>query len=454
MRDLRKTSEASIDRYHVGGISGQTLRGRLLHAATGALYLLVTVLCPTIAVGQDLVNGSFENGLADWTTAGVQVEVVASYGDLLPTDGISMLRLTATTREEPGLDPTLPPMYVPDHASVEQTLSLNPGDRLSFDYCALAHISSEQAECSFGTLQSLSLQATEMGMGETWTHVTQDIYVQGTEPLTFSVTSQPFPVSELMLLLDNFRIDFAGLREELPFLPSLPPSGEEPAAEPQPWIFANVPGTGAWFDPPMVSAFDYQATSGLFVEVGVPSTLPDSDGNTCFSSPTRAFNLRVGPIICSRPPSAASRFPALIQPWTADPQGFPTYLKFDQQTASFTMTPVPEPSTIALFAVGAIGLLVPASRRSRGPIFSLGPRKSPENACTADVSALRPGALWRPSHSRGNETWGTPPLRTVARCGSGATVDQLRQSPYHKSFAAGSLTMGLFPGARGQSHFR
>lgn len=48
-----------------------------------------------------------------------------------------------------------------------------------------------------------------------------------------------------------------------------------------------------------------------------------------------------------------------------DPLAFPTFLSFDQLQVSFTQTPIPEPSTVVLVAMGAVGLVVACRRRRR-----------------------------------------------------------------------------------------
>jgi hypothetical protein len=47
-----------------------------------------------------------------------------------------------------------------------------------------------------------------------------------------------------------------------------------------------------------------------------------------------------------------------------NPLAFPTFLAFDQLTASFTQTPIPEPSTMVLAGMAAVGLFVIRRRRA------------------------------------------------------------------------------------------
>ena len=40
-----------------------------------------------------------------------------------------------------------------------------------------------------------------------------------------------------------------------------------------------------------------------------------------------------------------------------DPLAFPTFLLFDQETVTFTMTPIPEPAMLSLLATSGLALL-------------------------------------------------------------------------------------------------
>jgi hypothetical protein len=68
-------------------------------------------------------------------------------------------------------------------------------------------------------------------------------------------------------------------------------------------------------------------------------------------------------------------FPTPVQSFTVsdiylpvdgdNPLAFPTFLSFDQLQVTFTQTPVPEPSTLALLSMGAIGVVVASRKRAR-----------------------------------------------------------------------------------------
>jgi len=125
--------------------------------------------------------------------------------------------------------------------------------------------------------------------------------------------------------------------------------------------FDDVSGDGNWFDPPTVSGYQYATTdTSNSTEVGLPpiANVPDGDGeylvssvhgdqivlagaNYVFPSPVDFFTITgINPLVDGE-----------------DPLAFPTYLDFDVATVSFTMTPIPEPSTLVLAGLCLLNLL-------------------------------------------------------------------------------------------------
>ena len=147
--------------------------------------------------------------------------------------------------------------------------------------------------------------------------------------------------------------------------PILPTSGGSGA----PFGFDNVSGDGNWFDPPLVGGYEY-ATDGNsnFTRVGLPPlvNIPDADGQYLVSSVHGDQIVLAGNNYVF--PSPVDFFTITgIDPFVdgGDPLAFPTYLALDQTTASFTMTPIPEPSSFALGAFGLIGLVAWSWRRRK-----------------------------------------------------------------------------------------
>jgi hypothetical protein len=139
--------------------------------------------------------------------------------------------------------------------------------------------------------------------------------------------------------------------------PILPGNFDDPPVGPPIWRFENVPGSGRWFDPPLASGYVYE-TDGLsnFTQVILPTTVGDADGMfTVHDLTNGSVNIAAG---------AAHAFPAPVSKFTVtgidplvdggDPLAFPTFLAFDEQTVTFTQTPIPEPGTLSLIASAAL----------------------------------------------------------------------------------------------------
>ncbi len=150
-----------------------------------------------------------------------------------------------------------------------------------------------------------------------------------------------------------------GLDPRDPLLPILVDGGR--------FVFINVPSR-RWFDPPFVDAYQFATTDGsLFTEVGLPpmDVVADADGMYLVTSILGAQSMAAGANLVFASPVdffTVSGIAPLLD--GADPQAFPTFLAFDRPTASFTMTPVPEPASFALAAIACAAILL--ARLGRG----------------------------------------------------------------------------------------
>lgn len=154
------------------------------------------------------------------------------------------------------------------------------------------------------------------------------------------------------------QLGVAGSSQNTPIFPS---QGQPVRGQ---WVFNGVTGTGAWFDPFPATGYLYQ-TDGLssFTGVILPNALPDNNGTYIVSDPG-------GPVVV--PAGGSHTFSSPVTSFTItdilptvdgdNPFAFPTWLQFNQQTVSFTMTPLPEPACVAFAAIGAMFL---ARRRRR-----------------------------------------------------------------------------------------
>ena len=141
-----------------------------------------------------------------------------------------------------------------------------------------------------------------------------------------------------------------GATQDTPIPPGVPNAGQ--------FTFNNV-FSGAWVDPATASGYDYKMTSGdLFTDVTLPAGFSgpftiSSGGNvlgTAGSGDTFTF-----------PGSGVSEFQInginpLVDPTSAS--DFPVQMHFDNATAGFTITPVPEPSTALCLASGLLAFVM------------------------------------------------------------------------------------------------
>lgn len=143
----------------------------------------------------------------------------------------------------------------------------------------------------------------------------------------------------------------AGATQNAPILPQPGGGVGESAA----FVGAS---TGGWFDPPMTEAFEFDMTDGAkFTAIlGFPIGI---DGDGLFQVIADGVDLgwfEEGDMVTFAG-GGVSQFTVLgIDPAVdvEDPMAFPIQLEFNQPTASFTMTPVPEPASLALLAASVL----------------------------------------------------------------------------------------------------
>jgi hypothetical protein len=159
---------------------------------------------------------------------------------------------------------------------------------------------------------------------------------------------------------DSFRIRVnltpePGTNENFPVMPT--------ETEPDPegrWGFVDVPGGGNWFDPPMATGYLYETDGASnFTLVELPTAVPDDDGLYLVTDSVNGSQVVAQ--------GGSYSFPIPVDEFTitgigpavdgADSEAFPTYLEFDQSTVDFSMTPIPEPATMSLLAIGGIALI-------------------------------------------------------------------------------------------------
>jgi hypothetical protein len=165
----------------------------------------------------------------------------------------------------------------------------------------------------------------------------------------------------VLVEIDGPELSWRDGSRDAPFLPIGPVTGPEGTPT---FHFGNRGGSRPhYYDPPVASAFEYQATEGtLFTQI--------ADFPTGFDSP---FTVTVGHTVLGQfgPGQSVDLTPfgtggvssfviSGISP-SVDPTNelaFPLELVFNRDDVSFTMTALPEPSSLVLVAVAVCGLAV------------------------------------------------------------------------------------------------
>lgn len=156
----------------------------------------------------------------------------------------------------------------------------------------------------------------------------------------------------------------AGSTQLNPHIPENPNGGTSGRGV---FVFTNPDGTtGQWYDPIAADAFLFQTTDGIsnFTAVMLPSIVPDTNNSYLVNSVHGSFPVA---------PGGTFTFPTPVNNFTIsdidpavdgeNPIAFPTFLVFDQQQVSFSMTPLPEPA--ATLALAPLALAAVARRRCR-----------------------------------------------------------------------------------------
>jgi hypothetical protein len=155
--------------------------------------------------------------------------------------------------------------------------------------------------------------------------------------------------------------------------PILPDNWDDGNGSP-PWLFTGAPGDGAWFDPLPTDAF-YFFTDGnsQFATVGLPPDPPVGSNNGSYivrlADNTEMVVAAGGFWDFGGTPQDSFTILDIKPPVDGDDAGaFPVWLSFSPSTGShtFTMVPLPEPSTFVLAALGLVGLIGLARRRRNG----------------------------------------------------------------------------------------
>ena len=127
------------------------------------------------------------------------------------------------------------------------------------------------------------------------------------------------------------------------------------------FTLSNLDPANGWFDPPTADAYDFHAREGLFTAIAdFPAGFDDAFTVTINGTNYGPFSPGQSMSFASFPGGGISDFTVSGISPDADrryPLSFPIKLNFNTPDPEFTMTPMPEPSSLALVGMLAAALL-------------------------------------------------------------------------------------------------
>jgi len=307
----------------------------------GAMVCALIVGCPKNA-GAVIVNGDFSTGdLTGWTMGGF------GFGVSQVVNGTAWIFAERPEFSQHNSQVSISQQFHAFGGNVLSFESVTQGSEGSYSAAVIRDVANNQI------ITQINLRIVLPGLTSRTLPQTGDYSI---EFVSGASVGAPFTYDFSKLFVDNVMLNqnTGGVQSD----PILPVGGG----------FQSVPGTGLWFDPIAASGFHY-ATDGssLFTTVGLPSGLGDADGLYVVND---GIN---GPVVVAA--GTVLDFPTPVSQFTVtginptvdgeNPLAFPTFLKFNNSLVSFTMTPVPEPSTCFLITTGMI-IAFAARRRNRG----------------------------------------------------------------------------------------
>ncbi|MCX5772098.1 MAG: PEP-CTERM sorting domain-containing protein [Candidatus Hydrogenedentes bacterium] len=324
-----------------------------MRTSTAVLVILIGVLSAGYAEGQGsprppgynmgtVVNGDFQAGLTGWTGWNPQLE----------TSGGNTWVLLNWMSMWFG-DPEIPPMQSGSDLSQSFVVPTNASFLTFMHY---GHNNSMGNSNMAVRLSSADLSAyyavDQMPAAWTQTSVAIPAGMRG-HNATVLFSAYPSTDGDGAWFLDYVGFDAAGATAINPVMPTVIAANM--------FQFTGVP-RNTWIDPATAWGFDYEMTGqSLFTKI---SDFPTGFGLLRVTADGQILGSAFGPgqsldfvALLGHGVSefTVTNISPLVDP--ADPLCFPLKLDFNTATASFNMTALPEPATLALVALGMLGLV-------------------------------------------------------------------------------------------------